>query len=898
MENSKTQRRAPRALPSRSGSAHIANVAQVTTSSHPLGSHPAQRQPHVSPRAMTCPSMHDGPDALRQPALSAFLQEKLQRERRAESEKLTSSPSQSRAEMSASVDMGRFYHNAHDAAAGRPRSSAGLELPKKKGMGLKEMEQVMSNIHKQNFDLKLELFHRRERQTALEERVEALEAEKEKSLTVTDRLVEELDKRDKAVEEAVVMIITLEAEVDRLLSRCAVVQASETPCRFCTRGHGSVGGEAMPQTSGSKEQRADDDIAVKSITRMPSFLSDTDDKTENLRNVYLGSRAGSALSLSRVPEASSEAEGAAANSLASPTLSVLSESSFVSVYGKKDRDGGMTPSPPRYVDEPLVLDGFDAGPDMLLYQETVHPRRRAASVGRFTSIAKPPPRSRTAVPFQSLSSVMDYESPLERLMRLDPASVRSREAVDAGSDAEKWPAASAKKKKSPRARPATKEEKREALRRVLTDAPGGVRLHDHGLPPTPDTISTSTLHGFKKSDETLSQDQPRGGALLPTAEIRSSESAAGVRLGGFGSGHHRSSAHAAACAHDTRACRRQQAPGERPQSARESSGAVRQVDNDWESDSEFSDRRSLESSLDIWLRESAKPDQMVSPDLFTFPSATAPTSSPVEMLHSGSSGHAPDSRSLRHQLFPWNNGPSPPNRSSSLRAETGSTVGSTASTACGTRHRAHHRQSDDQQKTSVPPQSPPPPNGDQKRYPPMAGQQGARASLNRDDQQKTSVPPQSPPPPNGDQKRYPPMAGQQGARASLNRLLRRSLGAAPTPAHSSDNTAATDAVHNYVPMGVPSWVHRSGPPAGGDRSGVTPPPIVLSPRQAPRRPESPLEMTADSQAPEADATVKPAVVPAAASQPHQPQQEGGGPGTRKKWLPAFGRPSSSKNKGG
>ncbi|RDA90771.1 hypothetical protein CP533_3599 [Ophiocordyceps camponoti-saundersi (nom. inval.)] len=846
MENSKTQRRAARALPSRSGSARIATVPEATTSSHPLGPHPVQRLPHTDSRAMACSSTHDSPDALRQPALSSFLQEKLQRERRAESEKLTSSPSQSRAEMSASVDMGRFYHNTHNAAAGRPRSSAGLELPKKKGMGLKEMEQVMSNIHKQNFDLKLELYHRRERQTVLEERVEALEAEKEKSLTVTDRLVEELEKRDKAVEEAVAMIITLEAEVDRLLNRCAVVQGRDSPCRSCVGGHGSARRESMPQTPSSNGQRPDDEIAVKSITRMPSFLSDRDDKTENLRNVYLGSRAGSALSLSRVPEASSEAEGAAANALASPTLSVLSESSFVSVYGKKDRESGVTPSPPRYVDEPLVLDGFDAGPDMLLYQEeTVHPRRRAASVGRVTSIAKPPPRSRTAVPFQSLSSVMDYESPLERLIRLDPASVQSRDAADAGSDADKWPAASATRKKSPRTRPATKEEKREALRRVLTDAPGGVRLHDPGLPPTPDTISTSTLHGFKKSDETLAQDQPRGGVLLPTAEIRCSDSATGTRLGGFGNGHHR-------------AGRRQQAPGEEPQSGRESGCAIRQASNDWESDSELSDRRSLESSLDIWLRESAKPDKTggtVSPDLFAFPSDAARNSGPVEFLYSGSSGHAPDARSLRHQLFPWNNGPSPPNRSSSLRAETGSTADSAASTAHGTRSRAHHRQSDEQQKTFVPPQSPPP---------------------------------------NGEHKRYPPMAGQQGARASLNRLLRRSLGAAPTPAHSSDASAA-DALHNYVPMGVPSWVHRNGPPTGGDRSGVTPPPIVLSPRQTPRRPESPLEAAADSQAPESDGNVKAPGPPAAVS---QPQQEGGGAGIRRKWLPAFGRPSSSKNKGG
>ncbi|PFH56423.1 hypothetical protein XA68_16533 [Ophiocordyceps unilateralis] len=852
MKGSKAQRRTSRNPPSRPGSARIPTASEAA-SSQLSGSQSSHRLHHTNPptsprpasRAMAHPPTHDAPEPLRQPALSSFLQEKLQRERRAESEKLTASPSLSRADMSASVDMGRFFHNGTEAATGRPRSSAGLELPKKKGMGLKEMELAVSNLHKQNFDLKLELFHRH-------------------------RLVDELEKRDKAVEEAVAMIVTLEAEVDRLVRQRAVAQGPDGPCNFCIRGHSLPRGDGSPQTPGSGRAKYDDDTAVKSITRMPSFLSDRGDKTENLRNVYLGSRAGSALSLPRVVEASSEAEGTTAHALASPSLSVLSESSFVSVYGNKGQSSELASSPPRYVDEPLVLDGFDSGQEAI-----THPRRRAASVGRITSIAKPPPRSSTAVPFQSLSSVIDYESPLERLMRLDPAVGRD--------NADRWSAAAATKKKSPRARPATKEEKREALRRVLTDAPGGVRLHDHGMPPTPDTISTSTLHRFKNSNETLAQDQPLGGALLPAADIRYSESSAGAPLGGSNGGHHAPSAKAAAGADKTRPGHRRQTSGQRPQSARPSGGLLRQAGNDWESDSEYSDRRSLESSLDIWLRESAKPDRTgehISPDLFSFPTDAAHGAWAVDSLYGGaaggSSGHAQDLRSLRHQLFPWNSGPSPPNRSSSLRAETGSAADSSVSTACGSRPR--RPQSDDHQK--------------------------------RGDQQ-TPAQPQSPPPPqNGEQKRYPPIAGQHGARAGLNRLLRRSLGSAPAPppAPSDDDAvAASDAFRNYLPMGVPSWVHRSGHPAAAaaaaaaaDRSGATPPPIVLSPRQTPRRPESPSDAAADLHACEAEAPAKgpPCPPPVAASQ----QQDGGGAssstGGRRKWLPAFGRPSSSKNKGG
>ncbi|PHH70629.1 hypothetical protein CDD80_5884 [Ophiocordyceps camponoti-rufipedis] len=845
MDVPKAQQRRP--LPSRPGSARIAESA--TSSSQLSSSQSAHRlhhatSPRPASRAMALPPQVDAPDALRQPALSSFLQEKLQRERRAECEKLTTSPSLSRTEASGSVDGGRFFHNSTDAA--RPRSSTGLELPKKKkGMGVKEMEQAVSNLHKQNFDLKLELFHRRERQSALEERIEALEADREKSLTVADRLVDELDKREKAVEEAVAMIVTLEAEVDRLVRQR--IQGSDGPCNFCAHRRTS---------SSDRPARYDDDddtaVATKSITRMPSFLSDRGDKTENLRNVYLGSRAGSSLSLPRVAEASSEAEGATAHALASPTLSVLSESSFVSVYGNKAQGSELASSPPGYVDEPLVLDGFDAGTDRFVSPDvsinTHQPRQRAASVGRVTSLAKPPPRSSTAVPFQSLSSVMDYQSPLERLMRLDPSACR-----------DDWP-----KRSSPRAGQATKEEKREALRRVMTDAPGGVRLNDHGMPPTPDTISTSTLHRFKNSDETLAtHDQtPLGGALLPAADIRyATESSTGALLGhntpptaGAGGKSRRPAGH-----------RRQVSSGQqRPQSARGPRGADRQPGqnshNGWESDSELSDRRSLESSLDIWLRESAKPDKMgghISPDLFSFPQDAWACETA-----GGASGHALDLRSLRHQLFPWNGGPAPPDRSSSLRAEMGSNAdGSSVSAA-----RPRHRQSEDQQKSSdsqmpVSPQSPPP-------------------SQQQQQQQQ-----------NGEQKRYPPIAGHHGARAGLGRLFRRSLGGGPSPAAAPSQPAEEE----YLPMGVPSSVHRNNAPlngTGADRSGATPPPIVLNPRQTPRRAESPSEVVA-----EAD----PVAPPAVSQQQQQQQQEGAGSsstGGRRKWLPQFGRPGSSRNKGG
>lgn len=138
---------------------HSANssTSQFAGSPQPGSSHPAHRYHHSScakppssprplSRAMGHPSRQDSPEATRQPALSAFLLERLQKERRAEGDKISYSASLSRADMSASVDLGRQVLNSPfkppESDGGRPRSSAGTEQAKRKGLGVKEMEQV------------------------------------------------------------------------------------------------------------------------------------------------------------------------------------------------------------------------------------------------------------------------------------------------------------------------------------------------------------------------------------------------------------------------------------------------------------------------------------------------------------------------------------------------------------------------------------------------------------------------------------------------------------------------------------------------------------------------------------------------------------------------------------
>lgn len=203
----------------------------------------------------------------------------------------------------------------------------------------------MTNLHKQNFDLKLELYHRREKQTTLEERCESLETEKHELEEINDKLMSELEMRDKAVEEAVAMIVSLEARLEELFQEREMMQQAEKEQFFATDARlRNALSSALHDTTATESVTSFDDTLkpstktedLRTINRMPSFMSERSELTENLRNVYLGTRVGSLISLPRMSEDNLDIDlRDAANRIASPSLSVLSESSFLSIYGKK-----------------------------------------------------------------------------------------------------------------------------------------------------------------------------------------------------------------------------------------------------------------------------------------------------------------------------------------------------------------------------------------------------------------------------------------------------------------------------------------------------------------------------------------------------------------------------------
>ncbi|KAL2062526.1 hypothetical protein VTL71DRAFT_6792 [Oculimacula yallundae] len=333
----------------------------------------------------------------------------------------------------------------------RPSSSG---IVPGKNMGVKQIEDAVSTLHKQNFDLKLELFHRRQRQETLEAKLEAAERKLEEQAElaeINDDLLAELEKRDQAVEEAVGIIVQLEEKVDRLLQEREDVKAFDA--------NYEPGYFPQDDFSSSPPQFEKESLPNK-ISRMPSFLSETTEGNEALRSLYLPYNGHSD---STLPKLSEEAN----DGMDSPRLSILSESSFVSVYGAK--------LPPPSLDEP----------------EEPRRHRKSSSIEKWVddrpATVTPPKVIQSLRKSQFLSINDVLESPLQRLEKLKHTLEKTEMGLNSAKDA------------TLRDRRRSRE-----VRMVSTESKSFERQHT--LPPTPDTIGTNTLRNFRSSTETLSQN--------------------------------------------------------------------------------------------------------------------------------------------------------------------------------------------------------------------------------------------------------------------------------------------------------------------------------------------------------------------------------------------------------
>ena len=351
------------------------------------------------------------PDVL--PA-SQFLQEKLQ-ERRARSTRPKRARQSDFGPRRSGRDDDIFLNVAEDsrhvsarqfdgsplAPGSRRGSEMGGSSTKRRMYGAKDLDDHMDRLTKESFALKLELDIRREHTKKLQVQIEGIRAQAERAeqlqeehaelLRINTQLVEELEKRDKAVEEAMDIICDLEDKVADLEERSGVTRPSTANADSGYAGtetHEQVPPSSPPEAFKVSKmshvaQRQPQPGASAATSRLfnavngqtparprrePSVLSQKKPSTHALRSVYLETSQSlhpvkSFQSLLSKRETEDDEE-----TLNSPRLSVLSESSFPSIYSPKKNVG-----PDRYAweaedDEPPAS---PQGPSSHLRQDSI-----------------------------------------------------------------------------------------------------------------------------------------------------------------------------------------------------------------------------------------------------------------------------------------------------------------------------------------------------------------------------------------------------------------------------------------------------------------------------------------------------------------------------------------------
>ncbi|KAJ4417715.1 hypothetical protein N0V82_005989 [Gnomoniopsis sp. IMI 355080] len=787
-----------------------------------------------------------------QPATqSTLLQEKLQEERKNEIQR---NLTRLAGEIGAANEPRAAPATPARSATGdgtRPEVTDDVGDGQVKGLALKEMGQTMSTLHKQNFDLKLELFHRRQRQAVLEQKIEMLEEARANVEESNVKLVEELEKRDKAVGEAVQMIVALEARIELLLREREMTRQVEANQTLLSQLNASAPTTLISHGAASKPQEDTTPTGKHSLHRMPSFLSERTEDTENLRNVYLDPNP-SYLSLTKTDSRVGN------NGFVSPSMSILSESSFVSIYGQRTMDD--SPSPP---DAPSAIHNRLKSSG----QRSVSLPIKDYAVGRTQSGDRPESR---------VENKHQIQSPGQRKEQPDASPHAILRTTASGSDIER--SKTVRPTKPPQVLSKIRKETERPIRKLITDDPGP---NYQGLPPTPDTMTSSMINGQAQTRDSSLRRDPVGNdpttypvlsrlTLDQTDEVepghwrfKSPDIAQPPSITAFTG---RKGSSGATAYYENRAPNLR-----RPRSADEST--ISRHHTDWDSCSDADDLCSEASSFDYWMKEGLRPSRGATvkgqtrtfssqigssrdpPDLFSFPSdgqswqsneifgaldgtgffgVGSPVAPAMDAL--GASLPAPETglygSGLAGTASPRPHGvvaaPPAPNRRSSLKART-SAPGTPTTTRTPVLH-GKGRDFDPSRQRSVSGHalSSPKPNG----WP-----------SSNDARSKSPNPPARPqaqlPEVAGQKRHYPPHASQpqttpRPRSRGITSLFRRSLGSAPPQPSSSVPPSTSQSPFAPPPasrqdlspltVGIPNWERRHD--QAEDEASATPPPIV------------------------------------------------------------------------
>lgn len=415
---------------------------------------------------------------------------------------------------------------------------------KRRMPGARELDEQMDRLTKQNFDLKLELDHRRESQAKLHAEIEAmratveraqrLEEEHEELMRINSLLVEELEKRDRAIQEAADIICELEEKVeDYEEARPGTAHADS----------GYAGTEIQDQMLLSSPQEAANDPAAlrQSPTaaalassglnsavqnqpspkprREPAFLTSKKPSTTALRAVYLD--AGKDLhpvksfnSILSRHASTVDINALAEEVLNSPRLSALSESSFPSIYGKKSA------TPEKYDWEELPESSGPYGSahsrqdSITRVSQWIEDRQIMAEVPSKANSISPPDSTVTTMP----ASHVLRRSAENSIQSLSSAAASARsDLLETPASIKPFPTLGSRTKQAPR-----------------TPASTSMSTFDNAyLPPTPESVSTRTRRPSRSSfvgDRNLALAQERNSTLHQPRPISRGHSLAQAAL--------------------------------------------------------------------------------------------------------------------------------------------------------------------------------------------------------------------------------------------------------------------------------------------------------------------------------------------------------------------------------
>jgi hypothetical protein len=365
--------------------------------------------------------------------------------------------------------------------------------------------QFIDKIKKENFDLKLQLFHQRQKRTTLEqqleERIESMAALVEENTQLreaNDRLSREVQKTQQAVDEAVAIICDHEekladlglidddtrpstARPDNVASEKPVspqsngVGASMTPTKFEVPDRGSS--KRAIHSGESRGRRSATPRISKSSRRTRSFLRESSGSTSALRSIYLIDENKSKGAFSVMSMTGSmflrEDPDPETMTMDSPRLSVLSESSFMSVYGS-----------PKHLD----LNDGRPGRDDIIFSDTPLKNQRVHQWIKSREGLTDDVRRST-----SISTTNETEAA--------PKGVSEPE-----NDAAPAPNVPKLPKELPEAHQTPIVHKAKIPKPYKMDSPslaGPIFSRDAALPPTPDTMSTSNPDAPNRSTSSI-----------------------------------------------------------------------------------------------------------------------------------------------------------------------------------------------------------------------------------------------------------------------------------------------------------------------------------------------------------------------------------------------------------